>query len=262
MTFAFSKYHGAGNDFVLVDNRDGTFPSASVETVKTLCDRHFGIGADGLILLESSEVADFKMVYFNADGRLSSMCGNGARCIVLFASEKGIENVAGEFEAVDGIHSYLITEPNRKVKVSMRDVQEIVQRGATYFINTGSPHLIVPTEDIQDIDVREEGKKIRYSPQFKKEGVNVNFVQAQGDTVDIRTYERGVEDETLACGTGCVAAAAWAAVSQNVNGGTHTYRLNTLGGLVKVSFQHVGKRFKDVFLEGPAVKVFEGRATA
>ena len=269
MTFEFSKYHGAGNDFIIMDNRNGAFPTASTDAVKTLCDRHFGIGADGLILLEPAtkpvrsddEAPDFKMTYFNADGGISSMCGNGARCIVLFANHKQIVGTAGSFEAFDGPHRFEITAPNR-VSISMRSIRNVTEAGGLFFVDTGSPHVVIPVKDVNAVDVYKEGRNIRYNEDFKKEGVNVNFVQTEGNRIFIRTYERGVEDETLACGTGCVAGAIWAASNNVKNDAGCSFELKTRGGLVAVSFKHdEGKGYYDVQLEGPAVKVFEGRVT-
>ena len=262
MTFIFSKYHGAGNDFIMVDNRLGEFTFNTVEAVKSLCDRHFGIGADGLILIENSSDSDFKMVYYNADGNLGSMCGNGSRCAVMFAKEVGVQFSTKSFEAYDGIHRFEILADNR-VKVSMSDVKEVAKRNEAYLINTGSPHLIIPVDDVKSVDVFNEGKKIRYSPEFKAEGVNVNFVNAQNGLVEIRTYERGVENETMACGTGCVAAGLWAAMEKRLGSGEHSIKLKSLGGMLTVSFHYeVSKGFTNVYLEGPVAKVFEGSINA
>lgn len=261
MTFTFSKYHGAGNDFIMVDNRNGLVDDISVEQVSALCRRHFGVGADGLIRIENSTNADFKMVYHNADGKIGSMCGNGSRCAVLFAKEIGVEFQSFSFHAADGLHHFEILSADR-VKVSMKDVREIKRNDEWTFIDTGSPHLIVPVNDLQNVDVYNDGKKIRYSPKFQSEGVNVNFVEAKNDLVEIRTYERGVENETMACGTGCVAAALWSAF-ENKTTGQHNVNLKAQGGLLNVSFNYnPGSGFTNVFLEGPVMKVFEGRVTA
>jgi diaminopimelate epimerase len=257
MTITFSKYHGAGNDFVLVDNRSGLFDNLSVDPVATVCHRRYGVGADGLILVGASAAADFTMTYYNADGKIGSMCGNGARCAVRFAQQVGITFKDFAFDAFDGVHRFELLDGGN-VRVSMRDVLEIERSSNWLFMNTGSPHVVVPVYDLADIDVPGDGRKIRNSARFVKEGVNVNFVEPIDGLVNIRTYERGVEDETLACGTGCVAAALWAAVENDVKPGSHTVKLKAKGGNLSVSFVRTDRGFTDVWLEGPVAHVFDG----
>jgi diaminopimelate epimerase len=260
MQIRFSKYHGAGNDFVMIDDRDGQFPyGTNVEVIKTLCDRHFGIGADGLILIKPSLIADFKMDYYNADGNIGSMCGNGSRCAVIFASAIELNFTGNKLEAYDGAHSFELLGDNR-VRVSMADVKDIYMSGDSFLMNTGSPHLVVPVTNLDEMDVFHEGRAIRYSDEFAKEGVNVNFITAHGGVVYLRTYERGVEDETLACGTGCVAAAiACSVIIKNESTAKQEYAVKAKGGDLKVTFlRQPGSGYTNVTLEGPVEKVFDG----
>jgi diaminopimelate epimerase len=260
MQISFSKYHGAGNDFIMIDDRAGQFVhDKNVELINTLCNRHLGIGADGLILIKNSSVADFKMDYFNADGNLGSMCGNGSRCAVIFASAIGVNFTGFKLEAYDGLHSFELLDENW-VRVSMGDVKDVFKREDSFLLNTGSPHLVIPVTNLNQIDVFHEGKEIRYSDEFKKEGVNVNFITAHNGTVELRTYERGVEDETLACGTGCVAAAiACSIIIKNESAGKQEYPIKARGGNLKVTFNHQpGIGYTNVTLEGPVEKVFDG----
>jgi len=220
----FSKYQGAGNDFVLVDNRSGFFDGNDTVLVKKMCDRRFGIGADGLMLLEGAENADFRMRYFNADGREGSMCGNGGRCIVAFARDLGIVAEKAAFLAVDGAHEAAIV--SGQVDLGMVDVREVAREddGDFYLLDTGSPHLVREVTGLRDVDMATEGHRIRNSPRFRKAGVNVNFVEREGDGYFLRTYERGVEGETLACGTGATAAAMVFALAENKTGNPRTGR--------------------------------------
>lgn len=255
---AFSKYQGAGNDFVMIDNRSGFFPSENQRLIEWLCNRRFGVGADGLILLETAAGYDFRMVYFNADGRESSMCGNGGRCIAAFARELGVTDKDRlSFIAVDGPHEAVL-HADGTVSLHMRDVDE-VEIGEDYFLlNTGSPHYVVFVEDLRDINVVESARVIRYNDRFRKEGVNVNFVEPADKLLKVNTYERGVEDETLACGTG-VTAAALAAALRNAGPAAGEYPIRAKGGQLKVSFEKTPDgRFKNVWLTGPAQKVFSG----
>lgn len=250
MEIQFYKYQGAGNDFVMVDNRDLFFPKENKGLIHHLCDRKFGIGADGLILLENQVGFDFKMVYFNADGSESTMCGNGGRCIVAFAKELLLIDKNTRFVAIDGLHEAEILE-NGWVKLGMIDVANIETLSAKeFFLNTGSPHYVKVVDDMP-ANIVEEARKVRYSERFSKEGVNVNFIQIDGDKVHIRTYERGVEDETLACGTGSVAAAMVASIFEN----KQKFDIITLGGDLAVAFE---ANFSHVYLEGPAIMVFKG----
>lgn len=256
MKIQFYKYQGAGNDFIMVDNRSLVFPKNNIELIHKLCDRRFGIGADGLILLEPSEKQDFTMVYFNADGKEGSMCGNGGRCIVAFAKKLDIIKNETTFEATDGLHFAKIE--NDLVNLQMADVENIEIYDTHTFLNTGSPHHVSFCDAISNMNVAEMGSKIRYSAPYFEEGTNVNFVeQISGNSFKVRTYERGVEDETLACGTG-VTAVAIAANKTNKTAEEKIY-IEVLGGKLEVSFKKEGNCYKNVFLKGPAQFVFEGK---
>lgn len=258
MEIHFHKYQGAGNDFIMVDNRSLVFPKNNIELIHKLCDRRFGIGADGLILLEPSEKQDFTMVYFNADGKEGSMCGNGGRCIVAFAKKLQIIKNETTFEAADGLHSAKIE--NDLVNLQMADVENIEIYDTHTFLNTGSPHHVSFCDAISNLNVAEMGSKIRYGAPYFEEGTNVNFVeQISGNSFKVRTYERGVEDETLACGTG-VTAVAIAANKTNKTSEEKIY-IEVLGGKLEVSFKKEGNSYKNVFLKGPAQFVFIGKIT-
>lgn len=258
MKIHFYKYQGTGNDFIMVDNRKLVFPKSDTGLIRKLCDRRFGIGADGLILLEPSDKNDFTMVYFNADGKEGSMCGNGGRCIVAFAKKlKLIENKT-TFEATDGLHFAKIE--NELVNLQMTDIEDIEIYETHTFLNTGSPHHVNFCDDISNLNVAEMGSKIRYGTPYFEEGTNVNFAeQISKNSFKARTYERGVEDETLACGTG-VTAVAIAANRLNKTAEEKIY-IEVLGGKLEVSFKKEGNRYKDVFLKGSAQFVFEGNTT-
>jgi diaminopimelate epimerase len=251
----FSKYQGTGNDFIMVDNREGNFFNSQKE-IELLCDRRFGIGADGLILLENEEGYDFKMVYFNADGTEGSMCGNGGRCTVRFAHDLGIIGESAKFIAVDGEH--LASVCDQDIFLKMMDVPAVEHYKDYDYANTGSPHYITYVYDLENTDVYGVGQKIRNSPEWAvKGGTNVNFVQLNdAQTIAVRTYERGVEDETFSCGTGVTACA----LSANLGHGIESpIQIKTLGGQLQVSFQKgANNSFTDIYLIGPAVKVFEG----
>jgi len=256
MTFEFHKYQGTGNDFVIIDNRQLYFPKDDTKIVKAICDRKFGVGADGLILLENHEEVDFLMVYYNADGRPSSMCGNGGRCIVAFAKALGIINEETEFEAIDGLHSAFIKEG--KVHLKMKDVAEIREDSDYLFLDTGSPHHIQITEKVSEVNVKEEGSRIRYSGLYGTAGSNINFVEKKNDNAfAVRTYERGVEDETLSCGTGVTAVAL--AMYHTGQTTTRTVQLEVEGGVLEVTFQVDDYGYNDIYLIGPAVHVFKGQ---
>jgi len=254
---SFSKYQGAGNDFILIDNRDGSFCRTDTDLAKKMCDRRFGIGADGLMLLQHAKDADFEMVYFNADGREGSMCGNGGRCIVAFARDLGIVDKKTVFLAVDGRHEAVIVSD--QVDLGMIDVREVTreEEGDFYLLDTGSPHFVREVSNLRHIDVATEGYRIRNSSRFRKDGINVNFVEREGDGYFLRTYERGVEDETHACGTGAAAAAMVFAIVENKTGNLEV-PIRALGGRLSVSFRHEGEVFTNVQLKGPAKRVFEG----
>ncbi|WP_417886544.1 diaminopimelate epimerase [Zunongwangia sp.] len=257
MKLQFFKYQGTGNDFIMIDNRQQQVSKNNTKLINKLCDRKFGIGADGLILLENEDgEADFKMVYFNADGNQSTMCGNGGRCIVAFAKQLGIVTDKTIFTAIDGVHHASIDA--NQVNLEMQKVNGITSNGNTAFLDTGSPHHIVFTEAVENLNVKEEGAAIRYSDAYKKEGTNVNFVAAGADanTFSVRTYERGVEDETLACGTGVTAVAIAAHYSNRTSANEIT--LNVPGGKLKVSFKVNGETYSNIWLTGPVDLVFKG----
>jgi diaminopimelate epimerase len=256
MKLHFYKYEGCGNDFVLFDNRkkDINFNTAQI---KQICDRHFGVGADGLMLLENIEGYDFKMVYFNSDGNQSSMCGNGGRCITAFAKQLGITKDKTRFMAIDGEHISIIDK--EIISLKMNDVSKIETHNDYFFLNTGSPHVVKWVKNIDDYKVFDEGKKIRYSEPFNsKSGTNVNFIELKNGKLFIRTYERGVENETLACGTGVTAAALIEAITDKP---THTNFCDvvSIGGDLKVTYtKNTDNSFTDIWLKGPANFVFEG----
>ncbi len=255
MNIHFYKYQGTGNDFIMIDNRDFTFPKNNIKLINKLCDRRFGIGADGLILLEPSTENDFKMVYFNADGNEGSMCGNGGRCIVAFAKLFEIIDTKTTFEAVDGLH--FATIKNEIISLQMIDIKTIEVYDNYLFLNTGSPHHISFVENISNLNVKEVGAKIRHGAPYFKEGTNVNFAEQLSDnSFKVRTYERGVEDETLACGTGVTAVAIAASKANKTN--ANSIQLEVLGGTLEVSFEKNGDFYKNVFLKGPAQLVFKG----
>ena len=256
MQLEFYKYQGTGNDFVMIDNRSGFFPKENVQLVARLCDRRFGIGADGLILLENDEATDFKMVYYNSDGNLSSMCGNGGRCLVAFAKSLNVINDNCTFIATDGLHHASVAN-NGIVSLQMIDVDNIKKESDYTFMNTGSPHHVQLVEDLEHYNVKENGAALRYGSLYGAAGSNINFVKKiNEDTFSLRTYERGVEDETLACGTGATAVA----IAMNVTGQTKStsIKLNVEGGKLAVSFDKTGDLFTNVFLIGPAEFVFKG----
>ncbi|WP_330442783.1 diaminopimelate epimerase [Flavobacterium sp. C4GT6] len=256
MQYTFYKYQGTGNDFVMIDNRNNLFPKNDTKLVARLCDRKFGIGADGLILLENDKDVDFRMVYYNSDGNESSMCGNGGRCLVAFAKMLGVIDDETNFIATDGLH-YATVNDEGIVSLQMKDVNSVSVYEHYVFMDTGSPHHVEIVEGLDAFDVKKVGSSIRYSGLYGDKGSNVNFVSPAGEnTFDVRTYERGVEDETLSCGTGVTAVA----IAMNVTGKTsaNEVTLNTEGGELKVSFKHVGDHFSDVFLTGPATFVFKG----
>ncbi|MEM8908988.1 MAG: diaminopimelate epimerase [Bacteroidota bacterium] len=254
----FYKYQGTGNDFVLIDNRGaGHLQGRDTDLIKRLCDRRFGIGADGLILLQERQGYDFEMVYFNADGRESSMCGNGGRCITAFAKFLGIIHERTHFLAIDGPHDAFI-DVEDWVELKMSDVAS-VESGEDYFImDTGSPHYVIFVEDLDDIDVVNNGQAIRYSERFRAEGINVNFVEKNRSGIMVATYERGVEDETLSCGTG-VTAAAIAYYLKQPTADRQEVAISSKGGPLKVRLAPDAEGgFQNVWLGGAAQQVFQG----
>ena len=252
----FFKYQGAGNDFVLIDNRKGLFPIDKPELIAQLCDRRFGIGADGLILVENCKETDFRMVYFNSDGNLGSMCGNGGRCVVKFAEYLKIFSDQCTFNAADGLHLAKLNKDD-DVSLKMHNVNSIKKQEDNIILDTGSPHLIKFKKNITAIDVQKQGAAIRYSKDFPK-GINVNFVEIKADDLlKIRTYERGVEDETLACGTGATAAA----IAYHSSGQTLEKKIEVeaSGGLLRISFDCMEpNHYSNIWLNGPAKMVFKG----
>lgn len=255
MKIDFYKYQATGNDFVMIDNRNLSFPKNNTKLIKFLCDRRFGIGGDGLILLENHEKYDFTMVYFNSDGSTSTMCGNGGRCLVALAKQLGVIENEAHFEASDGYH-YAKFEKNL-IALQMIDVTNVKHYDTHEFVYTGSPHHVQMVDDLQYFDVKNNGAKLRYSDLYDESGCNINFVaQIDTDIFSVRTYERGVEDETLSCGTGATAVAI-AMHSTNKTDSKKIY-INVLGGKLTISFDVENNSYKNVFLTGPAEMVFGG----
>ncbi len=254
MSVTFYKYQGTGNDFIIMDNRDGKI-SLTTEQVNDLCDRRFGIGADGLMLLNNCDGYDFKMIYYNADGKEGSMCGNGGRCLTRFAYDIGIKKENYKFIAIDGEHE---ANPgnNGWIHLKMKDVDGIHNYHGDFILDTGSPHYVKSVNDVMRVDVFEEGKDIRNSKDFEEKGINVNFVENQSKQIIVRTYERGVEDETFSCGTGVTAAALVFAHNDN---GFNRIEVQTKGGHLAVEFDKTGEQsFQNIWLCGPATFVFKG----
>ena len=255
MQIHFFKYQATGNDFILLDNRKSEFDFLNQKQIEWLCDRRIGIGADGLMLLNEKNGYDFEMKYFNADGAPGSMCGNGGRCIVAFANKRGIKKGTYTFLAYDGDHEAKMQDDGG-VALKMNSVKGIETDGEHKILNTGSPHLILNVEDADAVDVYYEGKKIRNSAKYAEEGINVNFVQRLNeDSIFVRTYERGVEDETYSCGTGVTASALASAAGRE---GHYDFRIRTKGGMLGVSFDYNMEGFESIWLSGPAEFVFEG----
>lgn len=261
MKILFHKYHGTGNDFVIIDNRNLHWNPDPVN-VAFLCDRRLGIGADGLILLNEQPGYAFAMRYYNSDGKESTMCGNGGRCITAFAGKSGLVGKDIKFVASDGEHLSRIIrqdESEMLITLKMKDVKIEAPVEGHYFINTGSPHFILFREQVETMDIIEKAREIRYGKDFNEEGTNVDFVEFQGDGLFVRSYERGVEDETLSCGTGVTASALAAAMEKPGNPGL--FRIRTRGGELKVSFKQDHDVFTDIWLEGPARHVYSGEIT-
>lgn len=263
MTYPFYKYQGTGNDFILIDNRLSVFSKNATPLIAAMCHRRFGIGADGFILINADETVDFAMDYYNSDGQLSSMCGNGGRCAVAFAHELGMVGTKVQFRAVDGLHeAYRETDTSEGalVTLKMNAGDHMIQEPDFYFLNTGSPHHIVWVKDVEAVDVEQEGKAIRNSERYAPNGTNVNFVEQTGpNRFKIRTYERGVEAETWSCGTGATAVAL-AAYAKGDTDATQI-EIAVRGGMLRVDFKAINQaknQFQEVFLTGPAKKVFQG----
>ncbi len=257
----FFKYHGTGNDFILVDDQAETFPRTDQPRIERLCHRRFGIGADGLILLQTTPDMDFQMVYFNADGREGSMCGNGGRCIVRFAHDLGLIGHETRFLAADGPHTATV-DPDL-ISLAMSEVGAIQSVDGLFFVNTGSPHVIKFVDDAQLVDVFAEGRALRHDPRFGPGGTNVNFVQHLDDTtLAVRTYERGVEDETYSCGTGVTASVLVAHRVLGLSDAVGPIPVQTPGGRLQVAFAaRPDGGFDHIRLIGPAVRVFTGEVT-
>jgi diaminopimelate epimerase len=254
MNLKFIKYQGAGNDFILVDNRQRLFDNLDV---KSLCHPKFGIGADGLMLLQNVSGYDFEMVYYNSDGNKSTMCGNGGRCIVDFAHSLDIVRQSTTFKAIDGRHDALWSEDN--VELQMKEVDVVEQLADDFELNTGSPHYVSFISNLEEKDIVGDAKKIRYSEPYLKEGINVNFVEIiDHSNIKVRTYERGVENETLSCGTGVTASAICLSRRLGFKDGEHLVHIQTPGGHLSVRFTLANGRYIDVWLIGPARKVYEG----
>ena len=256
ITLSFYKYQGTGNDFIILDNRLGLYNNINSKQVAHLCSRKFGIGADGLMLMNTKEGFDFEMIYYNADGNTSTMCGNGGRCMIRFAYHMGLHNYTYRFLAVDGIHEGEI-DLNNIIRLKMSNVSSVIFQNSHAVLNTGSPHFVKFVHDIMNVDVVETGRNIRESKPYFEEGINVNFVESMDDdAIYVRTYERGVEDETMSCGTGVTAAAL---VSAHNSRGFNRVEVRTLGGKLSVEFEKISDtEFQDIWLCGPAELVFKG----
>lgn len=259
MTVHFYKYQGTGNDFILVDNRDNSF-ALTTEQIRQLCDRRFGIGADGLMTLNEKEGYDFEMKYYNSDGREGSMCGNGGRCIVKFAYHLGIHRALYRFLAADGDHEAEI-DISGIVSLKMKNVKKITKYHNDFVLDTGSPHYVKLVGNVMQLDVYKKGHEIRNSKDFRESGINVNFVEQDinNDKITVRTFERGVENETYSCGTGVTASAL---VCYHNEIGFNEVEVKTLGGKLTVEFDRTeDDQFNNIWLCGPAERVFEGEIT-
>ncbi len=258
MKLSFQKYQANGNDFVMLLDLKHQI-ELSKEQIARICNRHFGIGADGLMLLLPSQQYDFEMVYYNSDGSPGSMCGNGGRSIASLAFERGLAGRNMQFLASDGLHQAIINKETMAhylfdVSLKMIDVGHVDEVFDGYFLNTGVPHFVQFVDSFEQIDIKAEGRKMRNHPSFSPEGTNVNFVVLDNHQMFVRTYERGVEDETLSCGTGVTASC----IATYLKTGRKNIPVRTLGGAFRVSFMETAKHFEDIWLSGPAQKVFEG----
>ncbi len=256
MQLYFYKYHGTGNDFIILDNRDNKYDGIQPAQVAKICHRRFGIGADGLMMLNQKNGYDFEMIYYNADGNPGSMCGNGGRCLVRFAYDMGIRKYTYRFIASDGEHEAEIDNRNL-VRLKMKDVDSVEEHSSFSILNTGSPHYVKFITNVEEADVFADGRAIRNSSHFAEQGINVNFVENTGeDSIYVRTYERGVEDETMSCGTGVTAASL---VSAHNERGFNRVEVKTPGGNLSVEFNKISdQQFNDIWLCGPATFVYKG----
>jgi len=258
MKLSFYKYHGTGNDFILIDNRKIDI-HLEEKTIAKMCDRYIGIGADGVMVLKPSDTYDFEMEYYNADGKEGTMCGNGGRCITFFANKIGIIKDKARFLAIDGEHKAEIKSINKStavISLSLTDVEKVENFGDYFLVDTGSPHYVQFVKDIDGVNILEKGKILRWDKKFQPEGVNVNFVEIKDEALIVRTFERGVENVTLSCGTGVTASAIAANVV--LPGNRESFNIKTYGGDLKVIFKKETEYYTDIWLEGPAEKVFEG----
>jgi diaminopimelate epimerase len=251
----FFKYQACGNDFIMIDNRNASFDANNDAVISKMCQRHFGIGADGLILLEEEAPESYRMRYYNADGKEGSMCGNGGRTFVAFCKSLGLVDNKMHFKAIDGMHNGEILVHKHPYYLIALGMQNCTAKTAE-FINTGSPHHIAEVKNLEDYDVFKHGEEIRYSAKYP-EGVNVNFTEKKGDSIHVRTYERGVEDETLACGTGVTAVALSYAIKEKKEGQLH-YQIHTKGGILEIDFKKDNNIFEKIILTAEARFVFEG----
>jgi len=248
----FYKYHGTGNDFVIIDDRAKTFPTDNGDLIAGICSRRFGVGADGLMLLQRADAYDFRMVYFNADGSESTMCGNGGRCLVSFAHKIGVVERACSFVAIDGPH-FATIDDNGTVSLGMQPVTKIENVNGDYVLDTGSPHYVKFVDDVNEVDVNAAGAAIRYGEPYSEDGINVNFVSVLADGLVVATYERGVEAETYSCGTGVVASVLSASGQLK-----SPVRVMTKGGQLSVSYDNKRGAYDDICLIGPATFVYSG----
>ena len=253
MIIEFYKYQGTGNDFIMIDDREKEFDLTDNDLIAALCERRMGIGADGLILLREHDTLDFEMIYFNADGKESSMCGNGGRCIIAFAQMLEMIENETTFMAIDGEHKGRLMDDG--IYLQMQDVKKIEGVGDGLVLNTGSPHYIEMVDELDYIDVDKQGRKIRNSAPFKKDGINVNFV-LDASELQVRTYERGVEAETLSCGTGVVATAIAMHYANCIE--ETLVNVKTKGGELTVSFEEFNGGYRNIWLSGEASMVFAG----
>jgi len=258
MNIPFFKYQGTGNDFILIDNRNGAYSKLSQEEIERICDRRFSIGADGLMMLNHKDGYDFEMKYFNSDGKAGSMCGNGGRCIVRFAYDLGIHKESYHFLASDGQHEAEIETGSNIINLKMKDVRGYKEENDHFIVDTGSPHYVKFVKDVMDVDVVKEGIEIRFSDLYAKDGINVNFVESKADDeIIVRTYERGVEDETFSCGTGVTASAL---VCHHNEVGYNDVTVETKGGKLVVKYDRsYDNQYTNIWLCGPAEKSFEGK---
>lgn len=255
----FHKYHGTGNDFIMIDDRPASFCIEDSALIAAMCHRRFGIGADGLILLRDHEEYDFEMIYFNSDGSQSSMCGNGGRCIIQFANALDVIAEHCKFLAIDGLHEGEV-QTDGQISLKMSDVDRITQVDqSAWQLNTGSPHYVKMMVTLEGLDVHKIGSSIRYSPMYQEDGINVNFVTQSNEGLAVLTYERGVEDETYSCGTGVTASAL---VAHHIDPQVAIpVKIEVKGGHLQVRFEFVDGKYHNIWLEGPAVKAYEGSWT-